>query len=128
MEYFWAFSWIWIPIIAILAGTIGGAFKEWLKFKEKTQQLGSSTHELEKTSAEQAELLRTMQAEREALIGRIQNLEAIVTSQVWDAIHQEGLPPAEKQQAVAASPLGLEEPDAPSDADRAAQLARRLRV
>ena len=115
---FWAFSWIWIPIIAILAGTV----KEWLKFKEKQQRLGSSTHELEKTVAQQ-------QAQLEAAQRRLQNLEAIVTSQMWDAVHDDALPEAERQRALAEARIHLDPaPAEPSDAERAAQMARRLKL
>jgi 3-mercaptopyruvate sulfurtransferase SseA len=123
MEYFWAFSWIWIPIIAILAG----AFTEWLKFKEKTQQLGSSTKELEDTVRTQAATIETMQGERDDLIRRIQNLEAIVTTEMWDALHDDGLSAAEKDRVLADGRAQLPLPEESSDAERAERLARRLR-
>ena len=114
---FWAFSWIWIPIIAILAGT----FTEWMKFKAKQQQLGTSTHELEKTVEQQQALLAEAQR-------RLQNLEAIVTSQMWDAVHDDALPEAERQRALAEARIHLDAPPEPSDAERAAQIARRLKL
>ena len=117
MEYFWAFSWIWIPIVAILAGT----FKEWLKFKEKQRQLGNSTEVLEKQIAAQQEALDAAQR-------RLQNLEAIVTSQMWDVLHDAELPEAEKQRALAGARLHLDPPAAPDDAERTAQMARRLKL
>ena len=113
-------SWIWvlIPIVAILVG----AFSEWLKFKEKQHKLGSSTDELEKTVEAQQQALEA--AER-----RLRNLEAIVTTQMWDVVHDDTLTEAEKQRALAASKRDLAPPaDEPSDAERTAQLARRLRV
>ena len=111
-------AWIWvlIPIVAILVG----AFSEWLKFKEKQAKLGTSTNELEKTVAAQQEALAAAQR-------RLENLEAIVTNQVWDAMHDEALPEAERQRALAQARLALDPPDEPSDADRVAQIARRLR-
>lgn len=111
-------AWIWvlIPIVAILVG----AFTEWLKFKEKQARLGTSTNELEKAVATQQDAL-------EAAYRRIENLEAIVTSQVWDLMHDEALPEAERQRARARARLALDPPDEPSDADRVAQIARRLR-
>lgn len=116
MEYFWAFSWILIPIIAILAGS----FKEWLKFKEKQRQLGHSTEELEKQLAAQ-------QAALDAAQRRLQNLEAIVTSQVWDTLHDDALPSAERERTLTAARLQLDPPALPDDAERAAALARRLK-
>ncbi|HMB91777.1 MAG TPA: hypothetical protein VKP65_13075 [Rhodothermales bacterium] len=118
MEYFWPFSWILIPVLAILVG----AFKEWLKFKEKQQQLGFSAEELEKTVAAQ-------QKELEATQRRLQNLEAIVTSQMWDVVHDDALPQPEKERALAGARVDLAFPeDDTSDAERTARLARRLRT
>lgn len=111
-------AWIWvlIPIVAILVG----GFSEWLKFKEKQAKLGTSTSELEKTVVTQQQALEAAQR-------RIENLEAIVTSQVWDVMHDETLPEAERQRALAQARIQLDPPDEPSDADRVAQIARRLR-
>ncbi|MFQ5569163.1 MAG: hypothetical protein ACE5G0_05785 [Rhodothermales bacterium] len=117
MEYFWPFSWILIPIIAILVG----AFKEWLKFKAKQQQLGSSTRELEQIVARQQEALDTAQR-------RLQNLEAIVTSQVWDVVHDDTVPEPEKERVLAGTRIVLDSPEEPSDTERAARLARRLKT
>ena len=111
-------AWIWILIP--IAGILVGAFSEWLKFKEKQAKLGSSTSELEKTVVVQLQAIEAAQR-------RIENLEAIVTSQVWDTMHDEALPKAEQQRALAQARLQLEPPDEPSDADRVAQIARRLR-
>ena len=124
MEYFWAFSWIWIPIIAILVG----GFTEWLKFKEKTQRLGSSTSELESAVTTLTETLKQSEAQQEALVERIQNLEAIVTTQAWDALHDDALPTSERERRLASARLVLDEPDEPSDAEKTARLARRLKV
>ena len=108
--------WVLIPVVAILVG----AFSEWLKFKEKQAKIGTSTSELEKTVEAQKEALEAAQR-------RIENLEAIVTSQVWDVLHDEALPEAERQRAVAQARIQLEPPEEPSNADRVAQIARRLR-
>lgn len=108
--------WVLIPVVAILVG----AFSEWLKFKEKQAKIGTSTSELEKTVVAQREALEAAQR-------RIENLEAIVTSQVWDVMHDETLPEAERQRALAQARIQLDPPDEPSDADRVAQIARRLR-
>ena len=111
-------AWIWVLIP--LAGILMGAFSEWLKFKEKQVKLGTSTSELEKTVVVQQQAL-------EAAQHRIENLEAIVTNQVWDALHDEALPEAERQRALAQARIQLDPPDEPSDADRVARIARRLR-
>jgi len=109
--------WILIPLAGILAGT----FKEWMEFKAKQRQLGASTDELDREVAE----LRKI---NEALQERVQNLEAIVVSQTWDAIHAPGLSPVERELKVAsAARRELKAPDATvANQQRAEQLAQRL--
>lgn len=109
--------WVLIPITAILMK----GFREWLRFAATQRRLGTSTTELEK---EVTELRRTNQALGE----RLQNLEAIVVSQTWDALHDRALPPAERELKVASVVRReLREPDAAAaNQQRAEQLARRL--
>jgi hypothetical protein len=109
--------WILIPIVAILAGT----FKEWMEFKAKQRELGASTDELDREVAE----LRKI---NEALQERVQNLEAIVVSQTWDALHAPGLTPVERELKVAsAARRELKAPDSnTANQLRAEQLAQRL--
>lgn len=82
LQSFWPFAWVLIP----LAGIGVGAFKEWLKFKDKQARLGASTDELE---VEVEKLQKQLKENDAALQQRIQHLEAIVTSQVWDTLHDE---------------------------------------
>lgn len=116
---------LWLQIIIVVvppASMLFVAFMVWLKFKEKQAQIDTSTSELGQTVATQQKALEA--AER-----RIQNLEAIVTNQVWDAVYDEGLPEAEKQRALSQARLHLDVPEEePSDAERAAQIARRLKT
>ncbi|MFY9820129.1 MAG: hypothetical protein WAM82_02030 [Thermoanaerobaculia bacterium] len=109
--------WVLIPIAGILAGT----FTEWMKFKATQRQLGASTNELDR---EVAELRKINQALQE----RVQNLEAIVVSQTWDALHDHGLTPAERDLRVASAVRReLKGPDpAVANQQRAEQLAHRL--
>ncbi len=109
-------SWIWvlIPLAAILVG----AFKEWLKFKEKQDRLGVSTTEIENELRALEEALRERDERQQALERRIQNLETIVTSETWDALVD----------GEAAPPLSLEPPEHEGSlAERTEQIARRLR-
>lgn len=112
-------AWIWvlIPITALLVG----AFSEWLKFREKQQQLGASADELEARVA-------ALENEREHIRRRLQNLEAIVTSQMWDVMHDDTLSGAEKERALAAARAGLDLPAEEPDAARVEAMARRLRL
>ena len=109
--------WVLIPIIAILAGTM----KDYLKFRARQRQLGVSTTGLEKEVA-------TLKATNEVLLERVQNLEAIVVSQTWDAIHDKALTPAEKDLRIASAARREIAPPREEDLhqQRAAQLARRL--
>src|SRR5215210_6610621 len=95
-------SWVLISGIAILAGVL----REWIKVRGRQQSLGASTSELEKEVA-------ALQREREAVLDRLQNLEAIVVSQTWDAVHDKALPPVERELRVASTVRReIKEPDA----------------
>jgi hypothetical protein len=112
-------AWIWvlIPITAIVMKS----FREWLRFKATQRQLGASTAELERE-------VTALQKTNESLLERIQNLEAIVVSQTWDALNDRGLAPAERELKVASvAHRELKSPD-PNAANqqRAQQLAQRL--
>ncbi|MEM6646856.1 MAG: hypothetical protein AAF730_11445 [Bacteroidota bacterium] len=122
MDFFGPFSWVLIPLAAILMG----GFSEWLKFKSKQQKLGTSTRELEDQVVQLERDLQAARADRDALARRLENIETIVTSQTWDALHDPGV--AQQQLAASQARLTLPEPDeGPSDADRIAQMARRVR-
>ena len=106
-----------IAIVAIMAR----AFRSWLRFQATQRELGASTHDLER---EFANLRKT----HETVLQRLQNLEAIVVSQTWDALHDRGLTSPERDLKVASvARRELKAPDA-SDANqqRAEQLAQRL--
>ncbi len=123
---FWAFSWILIP----LAGILFGAFKEWLNFKEKQLQLGESTEHLEAKVDELMKALETSELQKTGLLSRVQNLETIVTSQVWDVLLDEEKPAADKILEIEAikPKILIPPPEEDEAADKAEKLARRLRV
>ena len=113
-----------IPILGIaLAG-----YKEWLKFKAKHQELGSSTREVEARIDGLRDRLARLEEERDALRNHVQNLETIVTSEAWIAEHDESadLPPLSDAESGRLEPPG-EDDATPSDAEHSAELARRLR-
>lgn len=116
MEDFWQ----WLPLIVVLALLLG-AFTEWLSFKTKQRELGTSAGELEEGLARLREDFERREA---ALQERIRNLETIVTSQAWDQLTAEAHIPEPKRLA----PERRVEPDEPSDAGKAETLARRLRT
>ncbi len=125
MAFLWTFSWVLIPIVAILAG----GFKEWLKFKEKQLQLGQSTENLGTDLKQLSEALKSSQAQNESLLNRIQNLEAIVTSQVWDVLHDGEKSTEEKKLELESVKPKIALPPVEDEiAGKAEKLARRLRV
>lgn len=72
--------WLLILILAsMLAGLSFAAFAMWLHFKETQTERSTAAQALAETVAAQQTALEA--AER-----RIQNLEAIVASQSWDAV------------------------------------------
>lgn len=113
------FTWIWvlIPLAAILMR----GFRDMMKFKVAQRQLGTSTGELERE-------VSALKREREAILDRLQNLEAIVVSQTWDVLQDKALLPAERELKVAATVRReLAPPDTEAaNRQRAEQLARRL--
>jgi hypothetical protein len=108
--------WALIPIVAILSGVL----KSWVKVKAQQQVLGASNKELEQDVA-------AMRRDRDALQNRLENLEAIVVSQTWNAVQDHSLPPAEREMRVASTVRRELGPVAPSNQQRAEQLASRLR-
>ncbi len=112
MEYLFQNWWVWIPIVAILAGT----WKEVALARTKAAQLGSSTESLDE---ELKKLTASLAQENASLTKRIQNLEAIVTSVEWDDLTTKALPVAEPRIEI--------EPVQPSDAEEAARLAQKVR-
>jgi hypothetical protein len=105
-----------IAIVAIMAR----AFRSWLRFQATQRQLGASTDELER---EVADLRKT----NETVLERLQNLEAIVVSQTWDALHTPGLNPVERDLKVASAVRReLKSDPVAANQQRAEQLAQRL--
>ena len=112
--------WLVIPIVAILAGTFSRVVKTWLRLKAQQQLLGASNRELEQE-------MTALQKDRATILARLENLEAIVVSQTWDALNDHSLPPPQKELKVASTvrrELGTA--PAPSYQQRAEELARRL--
>lgn len=112
-----AFIWALIPITAILSGVI----REWLKVRATQQALGSSNQHLEKVVTE-------LRAREQETARRLENLEAIVVSQTWDAVTDRTLPPVEKELRVASAAHREMAPPPVPDSQKAEVLARRLRA
>lgn len=112
-----AFIWVLIPIFGIMAGM----FKEWLKFREKQNQIGNSTQNLEKLVAE-------LRQRDQALAERVENLEAIVVSQTWDVVQDKTLAPEIKEHRLASVAHRELAPPPVPDSHKAEVLARRLKA
>lgn len=115
---------IWLQII-VVACTLSGlglaGFGIWFAARRQEAQIGLATSDLEETVSEQ-------QAALEAVQQRLRNIEAIVTSQEWDDVHDE-LPGSESQPTLSQARLDLDALDEdPSDTERAAHISRRLRT
>lgn len=120
---FLPFVWVLIPLAAIAVG----AFKEWLKFKAKQDRLGTSTAELERVVDGLRDDLKQSEDSRQRLVERIQNLETIVTTEMWDVVHgAPGHRESRPRQAERKPQLELPETDDES-ADRVSKIADRLR-
>jgi hypothetical protein len=112
----WAFI---ISIVAIVVGTFGRVAKTWMRLKAQQQLLGASNRELEQDVA-------ALRKDRDSLLRRLENLEAIVVSQTWEAVNAHSLPPADQERRVASAVRREVAPAAPSYQQRAEELARRL--
>src|SRR3982750_5061952 len=113
-------AWVLIPLVAILAGTFRQVARTWVRLKAEQKTLGASNHELEQE-------VTALQKDRATMLARLENLEAIVVSQTWEAVNAHSLPPPAKELRVASTvrrELGTA--PAPSYQQRAEDLARRL--
>ena len=109
--------WMIFPIFGMLMGM----FKQWLRFKEQQNRLGSSTQNLEKLVAE-------MRERDQAMAERIENLEAIVVSQTWDVLQDRNLSPADRERRLVSVAQRELAPPAVPDSQKAEVLARRLKA
>ena len=93
--------WIFIPIVAILAGTMS----EVIKSRDKQRALGSSGKELEN---EVKTLKLELEQQKEIYERRLANLETIITSQTWDVLHNTELSESDKRFLTASTATGYE--------------------
>jgi uncharacterized protein YlxW (UPF0749 family) len=111
------FIWVLIPIAAILARVV----REWIKVRAQQQVLGSSASELQKEVDDLSRRERT-------LVERIENLEAIVVSQTWNAVTDKSLAPTESELRLASVARREMAPPPLPDSEKAEVLARRLKA
>lgn len=123
-------------VLLVFTVFIYSAFEEWLQFKKEQRKIGTSTEE---TEEKLDELREEWEAERKRLNKRIQHLETIVTSDVWDAAYGASSDRPDRsgkfdagdaaETSTSPGPLldDLDAPDDPSHEEKAERLARRLR-
>jgi hypothetical protein len=113
------FNWIWvlIPIAAITSRVV----RDWLRLKAQQRDLGTSNSELEK-------LVSEMRQTNQGLAQRVENLEAIVVSQTWNAVQDPALTEGERERRIVGTIQHEVRPPAIEEVNRqrAEQLARRL--
>jgi len=114
----------WIVVLGAMLVALGLPFLLWGMFRimqgltETRTDLKDSTQTVQKSLEAQSGSVQNVLSGQEKLIERIQHLEAIVTSEAWDAMARE------KQERIAREVLDLDLEE--SDADRAARLARNI--
>lgn len=114
-------------VALVMLAIVGAGYKEWLEFKAKHESLGTSTEEVERHLQALREDIDRLEETRDALQERIQNLETIVTSETWIAQHDEdGTSRLSDGEGELELPP-LRDDETRSDADRSADIARRLR-
>lgn len=106
-----------IPIIAILVGGL----REIVKIQSQQGRVDTSTRELEQMIEALDDRVQAVEAERDDLKRRVQNLEAIVTSDVWDEHLDADLALEDP------APAELEPPETDSATKETERLARRIR-
>jgi len=111
--------WVLIPMAAIVAGSLSKVAKTWMRLKAQQQLLGASNRELEQEMTD-------LRKDRQTILARLENLEAIVVSQTWEAVNAHSLPPADQERRVASAVRREVAPAVPSYQQRAEELARRL--
>lgn len=114
---------IWLALIiftAIVGGLSVGAFGMWIEFLKDQRKGQADAGVLEEVVIAQQEALKAAEQ-------RIQVLETIVTSQEWDVVAKAA--PVTNTEIGPEPRISLEDvQEEPSDRERAAELAKRLRL
>ena len=110
-----------VAIVAIVMGVIYAGYEQWLKHQGDREAEGVAAHEWEAMLDEMRQELADRKEREAELQRRIQNLEAIMTSEAWDELGD----------GTSHATLSLPEDErtaSDTDADRAEKIARRLRT
>lgn len=110
-----------VAIVAIVFGILYAGYEQWLKHQAQREEAGMPSQELKAALDEMQQQLAESEQRQAELQRRIQNLEAIVTSEAWDELGD----------GTGHATLSLPEDEriaSDTDADRAEKMARRLRT
>jgi hypothetical protein len=90
-----------------------------LLFVGRYAERGAKLANADETITDLSVRLEQAEVQQARLTSRIENLEAIVTGEAWEAFQQGN---------ILQAPLPVEIPEEPSNEDKAAQMARRQRT
>ncbi|MEQ8523551.1 hypothetical protein [Gracilimonas sp.] len=107
--------------LVVLMGVIIFGTRKTSEMKELEKQIRQNAGELGSSNEELRKALKKSEAKNEQLVERLQNLEAIVTSEAWEAIKN-----GENDHDIRLH-LDDEETEDLNDAEKAAKIAKRVR-
>ena len=91
------------------------------QFHALQKELGASAMDIKGSAGDLVRALEKSQRQQEQVLSRLENLETIVTSEAWDALQ------AGEAEGRIALLLDDEVPEEPTTAEKARDLARRVR-
>ena len=107
--------------LVIFMGILILGVKKSSEFKEQAKIIDKKAKYLDSDTKALWKALKASEAEKEEILQRLQNLEAIVTSEAWESIQ------AGEEPETIKLLLDDEESQELSDADKATQMAKRVR-
>lgn len=107
--------------LLLLMGIIIFGTRKTSEYKELQKTLGKKSNELDSDAKELWKALKKSEVEKDKILERLQNLEAIVTSEAYEAIQS-----GEESETIKLH-LEVEETEDLNDSDKAAKIAKRVR-
>ncbi|HCD53462.1 MAG TPA: hypothetical protein DEQ34_13520 [Balneolaceae bacterium] len=107
--------------LVLLMGIIIFGTRRSNEYKEIEKTLGKKTRDIDSDTKELWIAFKKSEEEREKLVQRLQNLEAIVTSEAWESIQK-----GDESDHIKIH-LQEQEKDELSDIEKAGKLAKRVR-
>lgn len=107
--------------LVLLMGIIIMGTRKSSEMKELEKMIGKKARDMDSNSGELWKALKKSEEEKEKIFERLQNIETIVTSEVWETIKAGEDEPEIRLQH------DNKEPDDLVDSEKAAMLAKRIR-